>query len=89
MNADCPDCRAGLDHCHGTIVRHALRRWECTEPDCTSPELCRHTFGIDCDAIGCGGCSESTALAGPGGRQPIGSMLECTASATAPASASG
>lgn len=89
MSADCRDCRAGLDHCHGTIIRHASRRWECTEPDCASPELFPHTFGIDCDAVGCGGCSESTALPGPGCPQPIGSALERSASETALVSASG
>ncbi|OBG76776.1 hypothetical protein A5714_15385 [Mycobacterium sp. E2462] len=66
MSADCRDCRAGLDHCHGTIIRHAQGRFwgraECTEPDCTSPELVAHTFVIDCDAVGCA-CAEWIALA--------------------------
>jgi len=55
----CRDCRAGLDHCHGTIIRHWLGRSECTEADCTVPELFAHTFVIDCDAVGCG-CAEET-----------------------------
>lgn len=63
MSDDCRDCRAGLDHCHGTIIRHSLRRWECTEPDCASPEVVAHTFAIDCDAVGCGGCAESIRIA--------------------------
>ncbi|OBB65095.1 MULTISPECIES: hypothetical protein [unclassified Mycobacterium] len=62
MSADCRDCRAGLDHCHGTIIRHSLRRSECTEPDCFSPELLPHAFVIDCDAVGCE-CFEAVALA--------------------------
>jgi hypothetical protein len=62
MNTSCRDCRAGLDHCHGTIIRHSLRWSECTEEGCTSPELTLHTFVIDCDAVGCG-CGVSTALA--------------------------
>ena len=62
MSAECRECRAGLDHCHGSIIRHSLRRWECTEPNCDSPELLVHTFVIDCDAVGCG-CTESVALA--------------------------
>jgi hypothetical protein len=62
MSADCRDCREGLDHCHGAIIRHSLRRAECTEPGCVSPELLPHTFVVDCDAIGCG-CTESIALA--------------------------
>ncbi|HTY33500.1 hypothetical protein [Mycobacterium sp.] len=61
MSAECRECRAGLDHCHGTIIRHSLRRWECTEPDCDSPELLVHTFVVDCDAVGCGCADESSA----------------------------
>jgi hypothetical protein len=62
MSAECRDCRAGLDHCHGTIIHHALQRSECTEPDCVAPELLPHAFVIDCDAVGCL-CMESVALA--------------------------
>jgi hypothetical protein len=62
MSADCRDCLAGLEHCHGTIIRHSLRRSECTETDCVSPELLAHTFVIDCDAVGCT-CLELVALA--------------------------
>jgi hypothetical protein len=62
MSADCRDCRAGLEHCHGTIIRHSLRRSECTETDCVSPELLAHAFIIDCDAVGCT-CTELVALA--------------------------
>ena len=51
-----------MDHCHGTLIHHALHRSECTEPDCHVPELLPHTFVIDCDAVGCG-CTESVALA--------------------------
>ena len=53
-----------MDHCHGTIIRHILRRSECTEDDCPSPELMQHAFVIDCDAVGCS-CSwaEPAALA--------------------------
>ena len=51
-----------MEHCHGTIIRHSLRRSECTETDCVSPELFAHTFVIDCDAVGCT-CTELVALA--------------------------
>ena len=61
MNAGCRDCRSGLDHCHGTIVRHWIRRSECTEDGCTSPELMPHAFVVDCDAVGCG-CAAMVAL---------------------------
>ena len=53
MSNDCRDCRAGLEHCHGTLIHHWLHRSECTDPDCTSPELLPHTFVVDCDAVGC------------------------------------
>jgi hypothetical protein len=53
MSTDCRECRAGLDHCHGTIIRHWLRRSECTEDGCTSPELMPHAFVVDCEAVGC------------------------------------
>jgi hypothetical protein len=56
-STDCRDCRAGLDHCHGTIIRHWLHRSECTEEGCTSPELMPHAFVVDCDAVGCD-CAE-------------------------------
>jgi hypothetical protein len=62
MSAACRECRANLDHCHGTIIRHSQGRFwgrlECTEPDCVSPELFVHTFVVDCDAVGCE-CSEN------------------------------
>jgi hypothetical protein len=53
MSALCGDCLAGLEHCHGTIIRHWLHRSECTEDSCTTPELLPHTFVVDCDAVGC------------------------------------
>ncbi|TVS77319.1 hypothetical protein [Mycobacterium helveticum] len=62
MSHECRDCLAGLEHCHGTLIRHALHGSECTEPECRAPELLPHTFVIDCDAVGCG-CAESVALA--------------------------
>ena len=49
----CRECQAGLEHCHGTIIRHRLHRSECTEEGCTSPELFPHIFVVDCDAVGC------------------------------------
>ncbi len=70
MSADCRDCRAGLEHCHGTIIRHSegrfrgrlLGRTECTEPGCVSPEELPHAFIVDCDAVGCD-CAESAQVA--------------------------
>lgn len=67
MANDCRGCRAGLDHCHGTVIHHALKRSECTDDDCVMPEIV-HAFAIDCDAIGCA-CA-----------QPIGSAEESASS---------
>jgi hypothetical protein len=53
MEAGCRDCESDQEHCHGTVIVHALRRSECTEDGCTSPELFTHVFVIDCDAVGC------------------------------------
>jgi hypothetical protein len=61
MPNPCHECRDGLEHCHGTVILHARFGAECTEPDCTEPELA-HTFRLDCDAIGCN-CAVTTALA--------------------------
>jgi hypothetical protein len=47
----CRECREDLEHCHGTVIHHALTALECTE-DCGAPDVV-HTFRIDCDAIGC------------------------------------
>ncbi len=61
MRSVCGGCRAGLEHCHGTVIHHALRRSECTEDDCVTPEVV-HAFSIDCDAIGCT-CAAAVAAA--------------------------
>lgn len=62
--SDCRDCQAGLDHCHGTIIHHSQRHWECTETACASGELVAHAFIIDCDAVGCGCYTAVVRLAG-------------------------
>jgi len=59
MPNSCRECRAGLAHCHGTLIRHPLLRTECTEDGCTSPELFLHSLAIDCDAVGCD-CAQQT-----------------------------
>jgi hypothetical protein len=50
---ECRECQAGLEHCHGTLIRHWLHRSECTDEDCAGAELLPHTFVVDCDAVGC------------------------------------
>ena len=67
MEQDCRGCRAGLDHCHGTVIHHALQWSECTEVDCVMPEV-GHAFVVDCEATGCV-CA-----------QPIGSAEESASS---------
>jgi hypothetical protein len=51
MPSVCRECREDLEHCHGTLIHHALSAVECTE-DCATPEAV-HAFSIDCVAIGC------------------------------------
>ncbi|MGH3564260.1 MAG: hypothetical protein ACRDTN_21400 [Mycobacterium sp.] len=58
----CRDCRAGLEHCHGTIIHHPLRRPECTEDGCAGAGAIPHAFAVDCTAVGCR-CAEPEALA--------------------------
>jgi hypothetical protein len=43
---ECRECQTGLEHCHGTLIRHWLHRSECTD-------WLPHTFVVDCDAVGC------------------------------------
>jgi hypothetical protein len=61
MSSDCRECRAGLEHCHGTIIFHPCRRAECTEDGCHGPDGIPHAFRIDCEAVGCR-CGVVTAL---------------------------
>jgi hypothetical protein len=58
MSSVCRECRDGLEHCHGTVVHHAVSGIECTE-DCGAPDSL-HTFRIDCEAVGCT-CGELAA----------------------------
>jgi hypothetical protein len=59
MPKTCRECLAGLAHCHGTMIRHSLHCSECTEDDCTCPELIVHALVVDCDAVGCN-CGQQT-----------------------------
>lgn len=50
----CPDCVAGLDHCHGTLVDHHDGAPECTEPRCAALDPARHSLRLDCAELpGC------------------------------------
>lgn len=61
MTIQCRECAAGLEHCHGTVIRHVRYRTECTDDACTTPEAA-HTFSLDCEAVGCQ-CAHESALA--------------------------
>ena len=67
----CRECAAGWEHCHGTVLRHSLRHWECTESDCPGPELIPHTVVLGCEVAGCD-CD-----------QPIGSATDSALPAAA------
>lgn len=62
MSFDCRQCDAGVEHCHGTVIRHPRQRSECTEDGCHHPEGMPHAFSIDCDAVGCT-CADAVVLA--------------------------
>lgn len=51
----CVNCREGLDHCHGTVIRHVDDTVECTDTGCTDVDVVRHTLVVDCDTVD-GGC---------------------------------
>ena len=44
---------AGRPHCHGTLIHHWGQQAQCTDSDCTHPEVLLHSLSVDCDAIGC------------------------------------
>ena len=46
----CPDCAAGLDHCHGTLLLHADGTEECTSPGCRGWWE-RHDHRLLCDEL--------------------------------------
>ena len=62
MDDHCRACRAGLEHCHGTLIHHLLHAAECTEDSCTRAESIPHLFVIDCEATGCR-CVHQVAIA--------------------------
>jgi hypothetical protein len=53
MGTECRECRAGLPHCHGTLIHHSCQPTQCTEPGCSHPEVLLHSLAVDCQAIGC------------------------------------
>ncbi|CPW65192.1 hypothetical protein [Mycobacteroides abscessus] len=56
---DCRDCLRDIDHCHGTLIVHSSRHAECTDRDCDSQYVLRHSLVIDCIAAQCDCASES------------------------------
>jgi len=61
MDDHCRACRAGLEHCHGTLIHHVTHAPECTEDGCAGGVLA-HAFAVDCEAVGCR-CAQVYALA--------------------------
>ncbi|MGV9615654.1 hypothetical protein [Nocardia xishanensis] len=59
MRVTCTSCESAVDHCHGTLIVHAGRMPECTDPGCTAFCHARHTFIVDCFDIA-GGCACAT-----------------------------
>ncbi|MGI9124749.1 MAG: hypothetical protein ACR2JM_08350 [Mycobacterium sp.] len=57
MGNECRECATGRPHCHGTLIRHSGHHLQCTEPDCSHPEVLLHSLTVDCEAIGCD-CTE-------------------------------
>ncbi len=53
----CADCRAEIDHCHGTLVVHREGIAECTVTRCVGLDPARHSLIIDCQD-GSFGCSD-------------------------------
>lgn len=44
----CPDCRDGLEHCHGVLVMHRGEVAECIhDPDCAG-DIDRHEDVVSC-----------------------------------------
>ena len=50
--AGCADCRAGLAHCHGTLLVHEEGGADCTDPACDA-SAARHTLSTSCAEVGC------------------------------------
>ncbi len=63
----CSSCDSALDHCHGTLIVHADRKVECTDPDCPDADRSRHTFVVDCHDVA-GGCGCAVTEPGAGQR---------------------
>jgi hypothetical protein len=61
--SSCPDCRSGIDHCHGTLVLHSDGTFECTDPGCELGDTLRHAYVIDCSVV-LGGCCSADGRIG-------------------------
>ena len=53
VEKQCRECVAGRPHCHGTLIHHYEQKPQCTDPECSHPEVLLHSLVVDCDAIGC------------------------------------
>jgi hypothetical protein len=50
----CDDCRAGLAHCHGTLVVHADGTLECDGVEVCGAEEALHEWWVPCTELVCG-----------------------------------
>jgi hypothetical protein len=61
VTAGCPDCTQVLDHCHGTLVRHADGSVECSDPTCVVPAVDAHGLVLTCADAGRCACADAVA----------------------------
>lgn len=59
--AGCPACADELDHCHGTLIRHADGTAECTNAACATLDAARHLLLLECAELADCGCAEQPA----------------------------
>lgn len=57
----CPECTAGVDHCHGTLLLHDDGTEECSTPGCCGWWE-RHDLRVHCAELDRCFCEPSTRL---------------------------
>lgn len=51
MDEMCAECKAELDHCHGTLIVHLESGLECTDDGCVVLDPARHDLIVGCDSL--------------------------------------
>ncbi len=59
----CRWCNDDLEHCHDSLVRHAVGDLHCMSAECTTPPELHHMV-VDCGEFGCGCASTATSRVG-------------------------